>query len=128
MKPIDLARRFFEKSRQDEAAAIALTEHEEISDEILGFHCQQAVEKSLKAVLAYKEIPFRKTHDLIELMQLLEDNSIPLPSGSEQIEDLGPFAVTWRYDFFDEPDTFDVNKSLEAEKEVRLWARTIIRE
>ena len=31
------------------------------------FHCQQAVEKPLKAFLAAHEVPFRKTHDLDEL-------------------------------------------------------------
>lgn len=31
------------------------------------FHCQQATEKSLKAYLAWNDVPFRKTHDLVEL-------------------------------------------------------------
>ena len=29
------------------------------------FHCQQAVEKALKAFLTWHDLPFRKTHDLI---------------------------------------------------------------
>jgi len=31
------------------------------------FHCQQAVEKALKAFLTWHDEPFRKTHDLVEL-------------------------------------------------------------
>ena len=31
------------------------------------FHCQQAVEKSLKAFLTWHDHPFRKTHDLGEV-------------------------------------------------------------
>jgi hypothetical protein len=31
------------------------------------FHCQQAVEKALKGLLAWHDEPFRKTHDLAEL-------------------------------------------------------------
>jgi HEPN domain-containing protein len=31
------------------------------------FHCQQAIEKVLKAFLAWHDTPFRKTHDLVEL-------------------------------------------------------------
>ncbi len=31
------------------------------------FHCQQAVEKTLKAFLTWHDRPFRKTHDLVEL-------------------------------------------------------------
>jgi HEPN domain-containing protein len=31
------------------------------------FHCQQAVEKTIKAFLSWHDVPFRKTHDLVEL-------------------------------------------------------------
>jgi hypothetical protein len=30
------------------------------------FHCQQTVEKALKAFLAWHDRPLRKTHDLVE--------------------------------------------------------------
>lgn len=33
-------------------------------------HCEQAIEKILKAGLAEREIQFRKTHDLLELARL----------------------------------------------------------
>lgn len=31
------------------------------------FHCQQAVEKALKAFLTWQDCRFRKTHDLVEI-------------------------------------------------------------
>jgi HEPN domain-containing protein len=31
------------------------------------FHCQQAVEKAMKAFLTWHDRIFRKTHDLVEL-------------------------------------------------------------
>jgi HEPN domain-containing protein len=31
------------------------------------FHCQQAVEKTIKAFLTWHDRAFRKTHDLVEL-------------------------------------------------------------
>ena len=31
------------------------------------FHCQQAVEKALKGLLTWHDVPFRKTHSLEEL-------------------------------------------------------------
>lgn len=37
------------------------------------FHAQQAVEKSLKALLVWYDVPFRKTHDLAELGQRCTD-------------------------------------------------------
>jgi len=52
------------------------------------FHCQQAVEKALKAFLAWHDEPFRKTHNLEELgqaclaldssLQPLVDRAVPL--------------------------------------------------
>ena len=39
-----------------------------ISDEIVGFHAQQAVEKWLKAVLGSRGIEFEYTHDLRRLI------------------------------------------------------------
>ena len=31
------------------------------------FHAQQVVEKALKALLCWHDVPFRKTHNLVEL-------------------------------------------------------------
>ncbi|MGQ9688337.1 MAG: HEPN domain-containing protein [Desulfobaccales bacterium] len=52
------------------------------------FHCQQAVEKALKAILMWNNTPFRKTHSLEELgkqcleldqtMKTLIDKAVPL--------------------------------------------------
>ena len=39
---------------------------EKVTEDAL-FHCQQAVEKSLKAFLIWHDTPFRKTHSLEEL-------------------------------------------------------------
>jgi HEPN domain-containing protein len=37
--------------------------------DIVAFHCQQAAEKALKAYLAWRNQPFRRTHDLRELVE-----------------------------------------------------------
>ncbi len=52
------------------------------------FHCQQAVEKSMKAFLTWHNVPFRKTHSLEELgeqclridesLKELVDRAVPL--------------------------------------------------
>jgi len=34
---------------------------------IVAFHSQQAIEKSFKALIEYKKIPFQKTHNLEKL-------------------------------------------------------------
>lgn len=37
----------------------------------IAFHCQQAVEKYLKAILVFYNIEFQRTHNLVYLLELL---------------------------------------------------------
>ncbi len=68
----------------------------EIPIEVLGFHCQQAVEKCIKAVLAIHQVEFRKLHDIRTLTDLVRDAGLIVPQG-EELEALTPFAVEFRY-------------------------------
>lgn len=43
----------------------------------IAFHCQQAVEKYIKAILVHRSIDFDRSHDLIYLLELLQDD-IPI--------------------------------------------------
>src|ERR1017187_790576 len=61
------------------------------------FHCQQAVEKSLKAFLVWRDQTFRRTHNLVELMRLCVDLE---PTLGDVMNGLGPltrFAWEFRY-------------------------------
>jgi HEPN domain-containing protein len=40
---------------------------------IIAFHCQQAIEKYLKAYLVEKSVPLVKTHDLIKLNDMVKE-------------------------------------------------------
>jgi len=51
MTPLDLAASLLMKARDDLRALRVLAQHAEVSDEVVGFHAQQAVEKAVKAVL-----------------------------------------------------------------------------
>ena len=42
-----------------------------VTDDVLGFHCQQAAEKLLKAMLSEAGAPFPRTHNLRFLLDLL---------------------------------------------------------
>lgn len=97
--PLDHARMLFSKAQDDWAALKILLENTQVSDEIIGFHAQQIVEKSLKAVLTVKSVPFRRTHDISELIDLLNDKGISVPVPMEKSVELTPFAVEYRYDF-----------------------------
>lgn len=69
---------------------------------------------------------FRKTHDLTELIERLEDNGLPQPENRDALDDLGPFAVTARYDFFDEPISFNRRQAVETACFVRDWAQALL--
>ena len=79
MKPLDpdaesLVREWVEKAEADLEAAEQLAPNVVSGArlrEIVGFHCQQAVEKFLKALLAYYQVEFPKTHDIERLLVLV---------------------------------------------------------
>jgi len=51
---------------------------EEIVTDAVCFHCQQAVEKLLKAYLISKNVEFGRIHDLETLLKLGESLSLPI--------------------------------------------------
>ncbi|MDR0517036.1 MAG: HEPN domain-containing protein [Fibromonadaceae bacterium] len=57
---------------KDISIAELAVDNEELSGEVV-FHCQQAVEKYMKAFLAKSKTPFKKTHDLVELYLKVKD-------------------------------------------------------
>jgi HEPN domain-containing protein len=61
------------------------------------YHCQQAGEKALKAVLAWKEKPLQKTHDLEILLNEVVGDCPGLEPLRESAEILTPYAVEYRY-------------------------------
>jgi len=115
---LDLAKGWLLKGDSDLATAKRTTGSEGPYDTAC-FHAQQAVEKYLKAVLAFagKEIP--RTHDLEEI-QLLCVDLISHPDFSKlALEELSDYAVSVRYDFEFWPDVKTAQDALEIAKKVR---------
>jgi HEPN domain-containing protein len=67
------------------------------SDSIFGFHAQQAVEKCLKAWIAYLGERYPYTHDLMALLEVLGRIGVDT-SDLEALIELNPFAVQYRYE------------------------------
>jgi len=61
------------------------------------YHCQQAVEKVLKAYLTLYDMPFTKTHDLTVLVGQCMDKDASFESLLDITEILTPYAVAFRY-------------------------------
>jgi HEPN domain-containing protein len=95
--PADIAGMLLGAAVDDELVARSLLPIEGVTDAALGFHAQQAVEKSLKAVLALRKIEFPYSHDLDGLVQLCRKNGIEVPEDLAGVDDLSPFAARLRY-------------------------------
>jgi hypothetical protein len=102
MRQHDLALRLLAKAAQDEVAISKLIDDPTVPDEIVGFHCQQAAEKLLKAALAEAGVDIRKTHDLAYLVDALGEAGRPVPDSLQGLTALNPFAVELRYGFLDD--------------------------
>jgi HEPN domain-containing protein len=98
MKQRELAELFMRKALEDEALLDAVVTLPNVADATFGFHCQQAAEKLMKALLSRLGIRFRRTHDLQELMSLLEDAGEALPAELGCVDELTPYGVEFRYD------------------------------
>jgi HEPN domain-containing protein len=93
----DLAKLMLGLAREDEFAAKSLVPLDGVADSIVGFHCQQAVEKALKAALASREVKYPNTHDLAGLAELCRRSGLDVPESLRDIQHLAPYGVQMRY-------------------------------
>jgi HEPN domain-containing protein len=83
------------------------------------FHCQQATEKTLKALLTWHDTPFRRTHDLAELGQQCVSIDVSLESICRRAERLTTYAWIFRYPGVAEgPARHDVEDAYTVAREV----------
>lgn len=126
-KPKDYAVLLLHKAKQDALLFDKLIDDHEVSDEILGFHIEQAIEKSLKCILIFNTISFRKTHDIRELLDLINDNNIQLPETFNTIDEWTPYAVQYRYDDINtDTITFDRKNARVTMWDLITWVESYI--
>ncbi len=99
MKQREQALLLLNKAAEDEALLDEVVESGRVSDAVFGFHCQQAAEKLLKALLSELGVRFGKTHNLKLLMDLLQDAGHGLPPDLAELDVLTPFAAFFRYEY-----------------------------
>ena len=115
-------------AKGDGASAKALAREKGFGrPENIVFLVQQSVEKALKAVLNYHQIPFPLVHDLGILVALLPDEKAP-PGGFD-LAQLNPYASVRRYE---EPTAEltdnEIEASLVAMDAVLVWAEKQLKE
>ncbi len=94
----DLAEQLLRRAREDLAAVVAMAPLESVADVIVVFHAQQAVEKSIKAVLAARGVEFPFIHDIDGLASLCEGAGASLSDELDGADQLTPYAAGLRYD------------------------------
>jgi HEPN domain-containing protein len=110
------------KAEDDTKAMQWLASKSEISDEIIGFHAQQAVEKWLKAVLGSREIAFEYTHDLHRLITEVTTAVGEFPFDTPEVVALTEHAVPLRYDEILDTEPLDRQAVVRLVDEVGDWA------
>jgi HEPN domain-containing protein len=122
----DEAMLLLRKADQDIAAFGVLRNAPGIDAETALFHAQQAVEKCLKAALAFHEVAYRKTHDLDELVDRVLDQKIGFPFPADAFSILSPFAAQVRYEHL----PLEGIRLEDAERmiaDARTWAGDLLR-
>jgi HEPN domain-containing protein len=82
------------KAREDQAAVVRFGSDSELSDGVIGFHAQQAIEK---AVLRLETVDVPRTHDIRFLLESLQAAGVVIPDAVRAGESLAPWAVEFRY-------------------------------
>ena len=129
MRSREHAELLLRKAAQDEFVVEKLSFDPASPDEVIGFHAQQSVEKTLKAVLTLSSIHYGRTHSIAALIDLLAENGIAVPSELDQVRRLTPFAVAFRYDELppQPQQPFDRLWALDCVRQVRTWAESLLR-
>ena len=125
MKPpeeiiLRLVKEWLRKAHADMDLAEHLLSQNVLFPDAIVFHCQQAAEKYLKSFLTSKQIAFPKTHDLEELLDLIETSDENLALSLRDIVVLTPYGVELRYPG-DRPDAApaDAREAVELARQVR---------
>ena len=118
-----LARVIAANAERDAVAVEKMAPDPDLADEVVGLHAQQAAEKYLKAVLAYRGITYRRVHSITYLLGLLEDHEVTPPPRALELEAFTPWAPQARYDLDTDGAVLDRAAAVELVHGVQEWAR-----
>lgn len=119
----EYAELLLERASSDLAACRVLLADEDMLDDVVGFHAQQAVEKALKVALVLADIDFPRSHDLRELGDIAEDNSVEVPDTVRDARWLTPWAAQLRYEML---EPLDRDAALAIATAAVEWAKELL--
>ncbi len=87
-------------SKADLRGARVLSETQKLEN-LVSYHCHQAAEKALKAVLVEIGVDFPKTHDLGLLADLIRNNGTSVAEILPLLKEINPYSIAPRYPGFE---------------------------
>ena len=111
-------KRWLEKAKHDWHTAEAAVSCQPAITDTSAFHCQQAVEKLLKAYLVQRRDPFEKIHDLEQLIDQCAQHDPLFAELRKRAMPLSAYAIRFRYPGPADPSVEDVREALRVVAEV----------
>lgn len=120
-------REWLRRARSNLAIASASPASPEIVYDDLCFEAEQAAEKAVKAVLVARQQDFPKSHNIGELLDLVEGAGVAVPVDVAEARRLTRYAVGGRYPRFGEDASSEEwrRAAALAERTVR-WAESVV--
>ncbi len=122
-RSLEHARGLLERARGDLATFECLSGDPAVPFWSAGFHAQQAVEKAIKAAIAFRGVEYPFTHDIQRLLEILKQEGGGSPPEEGLLPSLTPYAVAARYD--DALDRVIVQGMVDVSR-MLLLAQTVI--
>lgn len=111
------------KADEDFLAASALDP--DLLASVVCFHCQQSIEKYLKAALARCGAPAHRTHNLIVLNDMVAEHDRGFAGLYDELSILNPYSVVVRYPGV-EVTSQDAKHALQAASRLRERIRRLL--
>lgn len=91
------AREWLVRAERDLLVARRVLAGPPLLPDMAAYHAQQATEKALKAYLTVRSVPFRRTHDLVELQAQCAALDRDFNRFLDAAQQLNPYATGFRY-------------------------------
>jgi HEPN domain-containing protein len=119
MKNDDLIREWLTKSKHDLDTASIVFDHLPGYHDMIAFHCQQSIEKSLKGYLVFLDVEFKPVHDLGYLTDLIITKDQKFEQYYVRVDEISRYAVQVRYpDSIIELSPEQIINAIEVSKEI----------
>jgi len=99
---------------------------DELDLETIMFHLQQCAEKLLKALLSFNKCHIVKTHDLEELLSIINARQIEVTKNAYELIPLTEYAVEGRYAVIHD-DLDDADKYIQILEELLQYVSSAIK-